>query len=602
MKISRKALIWLLSLLLTFTTFTALSTADAANYAVKDVTLQPGSYEAMMNFCWYSNVSSSAAYVQLAKSSDISGSAFPSSAKRFSGTISTATAGYYSNKVTVTGLSPNTRYVYRVGNGTSYSAVYSFETKESESYNAIFISDAQIGASSNISNDKSSWENTLKTALGKFGDASFILSAGDQVDYFSESEYDAFLSSPLLRGIPIAPTVGNHESLSNSPICSYHFNEPNESATYGTSPAGGDYWFRYGSTLYMVLNTNKTDTALHDAFIGQAIAANPDVTWTVLMFHQSVYSSATYSVNSSIVSLRKNLYPVIDKYHIDIVLSGHDHCYTRTYQMLGGMAQKDQTVDAQGHVVNPTGTVYITAGSSSGSKYYDMKKTPESYAAVRKQLYTPTFSNISVTASTLTITTYRVDTLAVIDSYTIKKQTSSSFVDVPDSEWYSSAVKFIAQKSITTGTGNSRFSPNALLTRGQFIVMLMKACDIVPDASPSDNFNDAGNTYYSNYLATAKRLGITQGVGGNLYFPENNITRQDMFTLMYNALKNLGKLPTGTITKSYSDEGQIAIYAKTPINSFTASGVISGSQGKVDPAGLSTRAQMAQVLYNLLSN
>jgi|GEM_PF-6292829 len=601
MKKTHKVLIWVLLLLLTFTTFSALVTAGASNYTVKDVTLQPGSNEAMMNFCWYSNANSSSCYVQLAKSSDMAGSVFPVTAERFSGAVSTATTGYYSNKVTVKGLSPLTEYVYRVGNGVSYSAVYSFKTEDSGNYNAIFISDAQIGASGNISSDKANWEKTLQATLGNFSDASFILSAGDQVDYYSESEYDAFLSSPLLRSVPIAPTAGNHENISNSPICSYHFFEPNESAYYGATPAGGDYWFKYGCVLFLVLNTNSTDTTLHDAFIGQAIAANPDVTWTVLMFHQSIYSSAEHSTDSSIASLRKNLYPIIDKYHIDIVLSGHDHCYTRTYQMLGGIAQKDQAVDPNGHVVNPTGTVYITAGSASDSKYYDMKTSAEAYAAVRTQLYTPTFSDIAVTGNALTITTYRVDTMEAIDTYTIEKQTSSGFVDVPDSAWYSPAVKFIAQKGITNGTEYLRFSPDAMLTRGQFVVLLMRAYDIRPDASVADNFNDAGNTYYTKYLATAKRLGITQGVGNNAYFPENNISRQDMFMLMYNALKSLGKLPTGTITKSYSDEGQIAVYAKAAINAFTASGVISGSQGKVDPIGLSTRAQMAQVLYKLLS-
>ncbi|MEM5816230.1 MAG: S-layer homology domain-containing protein, partial [Desulfitobacterium hafniense] len=88
-----------------------------------------------------------------------------------------------------------------------------------------------------------------------------------------------------------------------------------------------------------------------------------------------------------------------------------------------------------------------------------------------------------------------------------------SFKDVTADAWYGKAVAFIAAREITTGTGNGNFNPEEKLTRGQFIVMLMKAYGMVPDANPKDNFADAGNTYYTGYLAAAKRLGISAGVG-----------------------------------------------------------------------------------------
>ena len=107
-----------------------------------------------------------------------------------------------------------------------------------------------------------------------------------------------------------------------------------------------------------------------------------------------------------------------------------------------------------------------------------------------------------------------------------------SFKDVAKDAWYARAVSFIAARGITTGTGGSNFSPEAKLTRGQFIVMLMKAYGIAPDANPKNNFTDAGNTWYTGYLAVAKRLGISAGVGSNLFAPEKEITRQEMFTLL----------------------------------------------------------------------
>lgn len=58
------------------------------------------------------------------------------------------------------------------------------------------------------------------------------------------------------------------------------------------------------------------------------------------------------------------------------------------------------------------------------------------------------------------------------------------------------------------------------------MVMLMKAYEIAPDTNPTGNFVDAGDTYYTGYLATAKRLGIANGVGDNKFAPERAITRR----------------------------------------------------------------------------
>jgi len=85
-----------------------------------------------------------------------------------------------------------------------------------------------------------------------------------------------------------------------------------------------------------------------------------------------------------------------------------------------------------------------------------------------------------------------------------------AFRDVAENAWYSKAVTFIAAREIATGTGDGNFSPEAKLTRGQFIVMLMKAYGIKPDKENKDNFADGGDTYYTGYLAAARRLGIAK--------------------------------------------------------------------------------------------
>jgi len=180
-----------------------------------------------------------------------------------------------------------------------------------------------------------------------------------------------------------------------------------------------------------------------------------------------------------------------------------------------------------------------------------------------------------------------------------------SFHDVAADAWYSDAVTFIAARGITTGTEPGKFSPNAAITRGQYIVMLMKAYGIAPEENPQDNFADAGNTYYTGYLAAAKRLQITQGAGDNKYYPGREISRQDMFTLLYRSLDLLGELPerdSGGLLSAFSDGAEVADYAREAMEALVKGGIITGHNGKLDPKGRSTRAQMAQVLYNLLSD
>jgi uncharacterized repeat protein (TIGR02543 family) len=179
-----------------------------------------------------------------------------------------------------------------------------------------------------------------------------------------------------------------------------------------------------------------------------------------------------------------------------------------------------------------------------------------------------------------------------------------SFKDVPGDAWHNKAVSFIAARGITTGTGSGNFSPDAKLVRVDFLVLLMKAYSISPDANPEDNFSDAGNTYYTGYLAAAKRLGISAGAGNNRFAPGKEITRQEMFTLLYNALKAIGMLPQGNSGKAlsdFTDDGQISPWSKKAMTVLVETGTIGGSNGKLHPMSTTTRAEIAQVLYNLMS-
>lgn len=164
---------------------------------------------------------------------------------------------------------------------------------------------------------------------------------------------------------------------------------------------------------------------------------------------------------------------------------------------------------------------------------------------------------------------------------------------------------YLAARGITQGTGDTTFRPDMTLTRAQFIVLLLLAYNIAADENPTDNFSDAGDTYYTGYLAAAKRLGISKGVGDNKFAPGQAITRQEMFTLLYNTLKGIDGLPKGDSGKTlsdFTDSERIASYAEEALAYLVETGVVTDNNNALLPQATATRAQMVQVLYNLLKS
>ena len=382
----------------------------------KSVILMVGSDETSRNLTWYANVDT-AGSVQWAKQSDMQDGLFPAQYNEAAATsIATNDAGFYSNQATMTNLEENTAYVYRVVNGDTVSQIYTFETGDfDEGFSFILAGDPQIGAG-NTESDTVGWDETLDTAIAQL-DPDFLVSAGDQVNTNNnETQYTGYLNDALTY-LTSATTIGNHDS--GSAAYNEHFNLPNESTQLGATTAGTDYWFVYDNTLFMVINSNNRSTAEHKEFLESAIAQNPDVRWKTVVFHHSVYSTASHVDDGDIIERREELPPMFSELDIDVVLMGHDHVYTRTYMMNGTTPDDSQGV--QSEVTNPEGVLYLTANSASGSKYYDIKAPEAAYSAVMDQSYRRTITDIDVTDTSYTMTTYYMDTMEVLDTFTINK-------------------------------------------------------------------------------------------------------------------------------------------------------------------------------------
>ena len=109
---------------------------------------------------------------------------------------------------------------------------------------------------------------------------------------------------------------------------------------------------------------------------------------------------------------------------------------------------------------------------------------------------------------------------------------ASSFSDVPASAYYARSVAWAVENGITTGTGNGGFSPDATCTRAQSVTFLYRA--LSARAEGTAEFRDVPkNAYYADAVAWAAANGITTGIGGGLFGPDNDCTRAQIVTFLF---------------------------------------------------------------------
>lgn len=473
----------------------------------EQISLSPGSDNSSVNFAWYTKKSAGVQKLKIAENKRLT-NAKVYEAEQTKAVTDKDETEYVSNKVTATDLKANTTYYYSYQKDGQWTAPEKYTTDNGSKFSFIFVGDPQIGSSNElkgaateefynaqsaaVANDAFNWNTTLNQAMEKTGNkASFVLSSGDQIQstkkkspnkaaWGSEIEYSGYLSPDVLKNLPVATTVGNHDA--DNANYTYHFNTANASELGSNGKVGGDYWFKHDNALFIMLNTQDTNVEEHRQFIEQTVAANKDCKWRIVTLHQDIYGSAEHSNEPEITNLRYQLAPIFEDNKVDVVLTGHDHAYSRTQILKGGhktteytddefdpmldedmdagenpdtvytakenikadttdpsqkaylnylnqVMDKDaiQQVTKKGTTVfNPTGILYMTAGSSSGSKYYDLVPRQQSYIANRWQQDVPTYSVIDITDTTFTINTYRTDTEEKIDeTFSIAKVNES---------------------------------------------------------------------------------------------------------------------------------------------------------------------------------
>ena len=544
----------------------------AADYT--KVSLTPGRDESELNFAWYSRADGKDTPVVHFGTSKGSMKTFTGVSADVDPSLTDGVAYRY-NHVAVTGLRENTSYVYTVEKNGVQTGVQAYQTHSFSTVKMLYVGDPQIGASKGqpqggekltassgaantaARNDAFGWNRTLDIATAQNPDVSFIISAGDQVNKTGkpkEEEYAGYLDASALTALPVATTIGNHDSL--NPDYQYHFYNPN-ATDYGATQAGGDYYYSYGEGLFIVLNTNNYNVAQHKKAIEEAVASDPDARWRIVTIHQDIYGTGLDHSDTDGMILRTQLTPIFDQYDIDVVLQGHDHTYSRSkllygdgkthgtyefqlkadgsdydwdhaFNMASGtqipLSPKDEDTAGKAllknfqndnscytiettvgsTVTDPQGTLYMTANSASGSKFYELIASQQDYIAKRSQNWLPSYSVITMTPDSFSIDTYQITDSgkaeAIDETFTINKTGASVKSDAP-------------------------------LTRAQAVQRLYDAAGR-PAAAAAAGFSDVtASSPALQAIAWARAVGVAQGSQG-AFQPDAEITQAQLAAML----------------------------------------------------------------------
>ncbi|PFA69127.1 hypothetical protein CN378_04405 [Bacillus sp. AFS015802] len=301
------------------------------------------------------------------------------------------------NQVTLKKLKQDTTYVYRVGNGETWSDMQEFTTlKRSHSFEFAVLGDTQSPS------DLSLFDQILSKVNDQ--EPAFMIHVGDIIDEASKfNQWDDTLGIMSqyenIRTTNLIAALGNHEYMgdNDASLAKAILGSPDNGPD---ADKGGTYSVDYQNMHISVLGfTSETEVLNQQLEWLKTDMKNSDKPWKILVTHKPPYYTNPFGGNEI---MKEKLPPVADELGIDIVFSGHDHAYGRTKKLKDG--QEDEN-----------GTVYVVAGTT-GRKHYDAV-ADEKFEYVNMENIA-VYMSAKVEKDTITFTT-RTSEGDVIDEFSV---------------------------------------------------------------------------------------------------------------------------------------------------------------------------------------
>lgn len=268
-------------------------------------------------------------------------------------------------------LLPDTKYVYRVGGDSIWSEWIQFKTAkiENEPFEFTFFGDPQ-------NNNKDHVSRVFRQAFKHSPNSEFWLFSGDIISEPEDTQISEFFfaGNPFFSFVPLALAPGNHDRAYETENGEIVRNEKGKKQRLDvidkywnssfTLPENGlpgfeetSYYFDYQGVRIIMINSNNEDMLDEQAVWLDEVLQNNKNNWSIVSFHHPIYSAGRERDDDE---TRDIFMPVFDKHNVDLVLTGHDHAYARSYKLKNGKRVN----------INELGTVYVV--SVSGPKMYSV--------------------------------------------------------------------------------------------------------------------------------------------------------------------------------------------------------------------------------------
>lgn len=172
------------------------------------------------------------------------------------------------------------------------------------------------------------------------------------------------------------------------------------------------------------------------------------------------------------------------------------------------------------------------------------------------------------------------------------------FIDVSESDWFYSSVVYAKDHNIMTGLSEESFAPNDKLSRAQCAAIIYRMMGS-PEVEFKQQFSDVKKgDWYASAVTWASQTGIVSGYGNGLFGSEDNVTREQMATMMHRYANYLAldTIPKMTEISDYTDSDKVSSYALDAMKWAVGYGLISGTTTTtLSPVGNTTRAECAAI-------
>lgn len=326
--------------------------------------------------------------------------------------------GYH--RATIKGLTPDTKYFYRVvdRNTDSVSKEYSFTTKgETDDFTFIATADADYR---NYFSYQNHYGNTLAAAVEQFPQAAFITHTGQANTLFASQAYwDGFFDQggDVFANYPLVPSTVSVSLLNR--MFQLNFNLP-YNGTYNTD----NYSFVYGDALFIQLNTQMTITSNVNKqikWLRSEVEEKGEGKWIIVSIGNSFFGRG-YNISA----IKRKLEPVFNELGVSMVIQGTDDSYVRSYPISSGSILSDYPSTST--ISKKDGTIYLSPGASgteqrNGDTGRDWICVASDFSDSSERLLAENkmYTAIRVTAEAIEVSAYTVGG-TLVDQFEINNQ------------------------------------------------------------------------------------------------------------------------------------------------------------------------------------